>query len=281
MAKDYYKVLGVERTATEAEIKKAYRKLAKQYHPDHNPDNKGAETRLKEINEAYETLGDPKKRAQYDRFGGEGNPFTGFPGGGAGGYGQNVDVGDLNDLIGSIFGNGARTGTRRGGMGFGAAERQVSEQSVTITLNEAYTGTTRLVSRGGRSMRVNIPAGATDGTRVQLPDYDDLVLVVKVEPNPMFTREGDDLTTEVKVDMFTALLGGEVEVPTLGRSIKLKIPSGTQSGRKFRAGGKGMPRLNQADKHGDLFARILVTVPDQLTEQQRELVEQLRATFSS
>ena len=280
MAKDYYKVWGVERTATEAEIKKAYRKLAKQHHPDHNPDNKAAETRLKEINEAYETLGDPKKRAQYDRFGGEGNPFQGFPGGAQGGYGQNVDVGDLNDLIGSIFGGNVRGGTRtRRGMGFNDVAERQSEQTVSITLNEAYTGTTRLVSRGGRNTRVNIPAGAADGTRVQIPEYEDLVFVVKVEPHPMFMREGDDLTTEVKVDMFTALLGGEVEVPTLGRSIKLKIPAGTQSGRKFRAGGKGMPRLNQAEKFGDLYARVLVSVPEKLTEQQRALVEQLRATF--
>ena len=139
-------------------------------------------------------------------------------------------------------------------------------------------------------MRVNIPAGAKTGTKVRLAGEGeagfgggqpgDLYLIVEVEPDSRFEREGDDLTAEVKVDMFTALLGGEAEVPTLGRPIKLKIPAGTQSGRKFRLTGKGMPVLSQKDKHGDLYARILVTVPEHLTDEQRELVEQLRRRFS-
>lgn len=293
MAKDYYKILGVERGASESEIKKAFRRLAKEYHPDHNPDNPQAEARFKELNEAYEVLGDAKKRAQYDRFG---STFPGGAGagpGGAAGQGYtNVDFGDLSDLFGSLFGGRAgrasSTRTRTGGMGFDVPGRDL-EQTVTINLNEAYTGTTRLITKGDRTIRVNIPAGATDGTRVRLSgegeagtggaQAGDLYLIVQVEPNSTFERSGDDLTTDVKVDMFTAMLGGEITVPTLGRPIKLKIPAGTQSGRKFRLSGKGMPKLKDSTKHGNLYARILITVPEQLTDDQRTLVEQLRASL--
>ncbi|MCC6614756.1 MAG: J domain-containing protein [Anaerolineae bacterium] len=290
MAKDYYKILGVERGASETEIKKAFRRLAKQYHPDHNPDNPQAEARFKELNEAYEVLGDVKKRAQYDQFG---STFPGAGNGPAGGQPYtNVDFGDLSDLFGSIF--GGRTGranstrTRTGSFGFDMPGRDL-EQTVTINLNEAYTGTTRLITKGERTIRVNIPAGATDGTRVRLSgegeagagggQAGDLYLIVQVEPNSTFERSGDDLTTDVKVDMFTAMLGGEITVPTLGRPIKLKIPAGTQSGRKFRLSGKGMPKLKDSTKHGDLYARILITVPEQLSDAQRDLVEQLRSSL--
>ncbi len=290
MAKDYYKILGVERTASESEIKKAFRRLAKQYHPDHNPDNPQAEARFKELNEAYEVLSDSKKRAQYDRFG-SATPGAGIPGGVGGQY-TNVDFGDLSDLIGSLFGSRGRSassGTRtREGFGFDMPGRDL-EQAVIINLNEAYTGTTRLITKGERTIRVNIPAGATDGTRVRLSGEGepgsgsgipgDLYLIVQVEPHPTFERNGDDLTVDVRIDMFTAMLGGEIEVPTLGRAIKLKIPAGTQSGRKFRVSGKGMPKLKDHSKHGDLYARILITVPEHLTEQQRTLIEQLRANF--
>jgi curved DNA-binding protein len=285
MAKDYYKILGVERGASEAEIKKAFRKLAKQYHPDRNPDNPQAEARFKEINEAHEVLTDPKKRATYDRFG------TATPGAGGMPGGQpftNVDFGDLSDLFGSIFG-GRQTGTRTRAPGGFAMPGRDLEQHVAITLNEAFTGTTRLITKGERTIRVNIPAGATDGTRVRLSgegepgaggaEAGDLYLIVQVEPHPTFERKGDDLQVEVKVDLFDALLGGEVEIPTLGRPIKLRIPAGTQSGRKFRLGGKGMPKLRQPDQFGDLYARILIAVPEHLTDEQRALVEQLRATF--
>jgi len=292
MAKDYYKILGVERGASEGEIKKAFRRLAKEYHPDHNPDNPQAEARFKELNEAYEVLGDAKKRAQYDRFG---STFPGAGAGPAGAGGQgytNVDFGDLSDLFGSLF--GGRTGrssttrTRTGGFGFDMPGRDL-EQTVKINMNEAYTGTTRLITKGERTIRVNIPAGATDGTRVRLSgegeggtgggQAGDLYLIVQVEPDSTFERSGDDLTTDVKVDMFTAMLGGEITVPTLGRPIKLKIPAGTQSGRKFRLSGKGMPKLKDPTKHGNLYARILITVPEQLNDAQRTLVEQLRASL--
>ncbi len=308
MAKDYYKTLGVSRSATDKELKQAYRKLAKKFHPDTNPDNPNAEAKFKEINEAYEVLSDKEKRETYDRFGTV-NPQqvpswgAGAAPGGSGQYnytgGSNVDFGDLGDIFGSLFG-------RRGGVGGVPGERtnvgtpfsgasarpqrgQDIEQKVGISLQEAYAGSTRLITKGERTVRVNIPAGAKNGTKVRLTGEGesgygagpsgDLYLIVDVEPDSRFEREGDDLSVEVKLDMFTALLGGDVEVPTLGRPIKLKIPAGTQAGRKFRLGGKGMPLLSQPEKHGDLYARIVITVPESLNDQQRELVEQLKATF--
>lgn len=302
MAKDYYETLGVGKTASEKEIKQAFRKLAKKYHPDANPNDPTAEQKFKEINEAYETLGDADKRARYDRFGAGYEHMGGFGGnGGPGGYTQyttNVDMGDMSDIFEQIFGGRGRSSGRgsRGGFGFGGfTQQEVAthgrdiEQPVSITLQEAYSGTTRLITKGDRTVRVNIPAGATNGTKVRLagegePGYGggapgDLYLIVQVEADSQFERSGDDLTTEVRVDVFTAMLGGEVDVPTLGRPVRLKIPAGTQSGRKFRLTGKGMPKLRNKDTFGDLYARILITVPEKLTADQRAAVEALRDTL--
>jgi len=297
MARDYYEVLGVKRDATEKEIKSTFRKLAKKYHPDANPNDPNAEARFKEINEAYEVLSDKEKRQMYDRFGTTNPQYNPWGGGSSGGV--NVDIGDFSDIFESLFGGatrrgrtGGRTQTRTspfgGGFGF-AMDGEDLTQTVPITLQEAYTGTTRLITKGNRTLRANIPAGATTGTKVRLsgegnPGLNggrpgDLYLIVEVQPDPQFERQGDDLTTEIKVDMFTAILGGEVEVPTLGRPVKLKIPPGTQAGRKFRLTGKGMPVLRQQDKYGDLYARVLITVPTNLTPEQREAVEALRAKF--
>lgn len=300
MAKNYYDILGVKKDASDKEIKSAFRKMAKKYHPDANPDDPTAEAKFKEVNEAYEVLSDKEKREMYDRFG-TANPqgMWGSPGGAAGG-GVNVDFGDIGDIFESLFGGAARgrgrTGTQTrahpfggvGGVGFRVDGEDLT-QAVPITLQEAYTGTSRLITKGDRTLRANIPAGAMTGTKVRLagegePGLNggkpgDLYLVVEVQPDSQFQRDGSDLTTEVKVDMFTALLGGEVEVPTLGRPVKLKIPAGTQSGRKFRLTGKGMPILRQTDQYGDLYARILVTVPTNLTPQQREAIENLKAMF--
>lgn len=304
MAKDYYETLGVGRSANEKEIKQAFRKLAKKYHPDANPNDPGAEQKFKEINEAYEVLSDADKRAKYDRFGAGFEQMGGFGGNGGpagGGYTTNVDMGDVSDIFEQIFGGRGRSAgnTRRsGGFGFGgfgqqevATQGRDIEQPVSISLQEAYSGATRLITKGDRTVRVNIPAGATNGTKVRLAGEGepgigggaagDLYLIVQVEPDPQFERHGDDLTTEVKVDMFTAILGGEVDVPTLGRPIRLKVPAGTQSGRKFRLGGKGMPLLREKDKHGDLYARVLVTVPEKLNDEQRALVDELRQSLGA
>ena len=291
MAKDYYSVLGVSRTANEKEIKKAFRKLAKQYHPDTNPNDPQAETKFKELNEAYEVLSDPQKRAQYDRFG-----SAAFGNNGSSTRYSNVDIGDtpFADILEGLF--GGRGGFGRSG-GTGATRTQQSrpvkgrdfEQQVTISLQEAYQGASRVVTKGSRSITVNIPAGARTGTKVRLAGEGDsgvyggppgdLYLVVEVAPDATFTREGDDLQVEMKVDMFTALLGGEVEVPTLAGRVKLSVPPGTQSGRKFRLSGKGMPRLKHKGEYGNLYAQVMITIPERLNAQQRRLVEQLRESL--
>ncbi|MDQ7026991.1 MAG: J domain-containing protein [Anaerolineae bacterium] len=300
MAKNYYDVLGVNKSATQDEIKKAFRKQAKKYHPDANPDNPQAEERFKELNEAHEVLSDAEKRQQYDMFGSEGaqGGFGGFSGF-SGRRGQrpshtNVNVENLNDIFETIFGNG-------GGSGFGNADytRQYSrrtastpsgqnhEQKITITLREAYEGTTRLFQKEGRQLKVNIPAGAYTGTKIRMKgegsqspyggEAGDLYLVVEVlDHDSQFERDGDDLYTDVQVDAFTAMLGGEVEIPTMTRPVKLKIPAGTQSGSKMRLTGKGMPIMRKKGQFGDLYARIMLSVPKNLTDKQRRMVEELR-----
>ncbi len=299
MAQDYYQTLGVEKSATEKEIKQAFRKLAKKYHPDANPNDPTAEGKFKEINEAYEVLGDSEKRAQYDRFGSAYQRMGGAAGTNGGAYYTNVDVGDVGDgpfadILESLFGGrpGGRTpGTQDWGRRTAPAMNgRDLEQNVAISLQEAYSGTTRVVTKGDRRIKVNIPAGAATGTKVRVAGEGepgayggkpgDLYLIVQVEPDSRFERQGDNLYTDVKVDMFTALLGGEAEVTTLERPVKLKIPAGTQSGRKFRLSSKGMPVLRQKDQRGDLYARIMIHVPANLTDEQRELVRKLQESLS-
>ena len=302
MAEDFYKTLGVAKNADEKDIKRAYRKLAKQFHPDANPDNPQAEAKFKEINQAYEVLGDSEKRTQYDQFGPDFANFQGFGGQGAGGYQPrgNADYGEspFGDIFDTIFGGMGGATSGRGGNPRGGARSRVNymqqdgqdiEHDVTISLREAYEGTTRLITKGDRKIRVNIPAGADNGTKVRLSGEGQagagggkaghLYLIVTVTPDREFERSGDNLTTEIKIDMFTALLGGEIKVPTMARHVKLKVPAGTQSGQKFRLTGKGMPKRDKEDQFGNLYARVLITVPESLNDEQRDLVEQLRETI--
>jgi curved DNA-binding protein len=292
MARSYYDILGVSKSASDKDIKQAFRKLAKQYHPDANPNNPKAEAKFKEINEAYEVLSDREKRVQYDQFGAN---FNNLGGNGSTQY-TNVDFNDssFSDILENLF--GGRGGRGRAGANAGATYRQQQtargqdmEQRVTVTLQEAYHGATRQVSKDNRTITVNIPAGARTGTKVRLSGEGhrspgggppgDLYLVIDVVTDPTFERDGDDLLVDVTVDMFTALLGGEVEVPTMTGRVRLTIPPGTQSGRKFRLSGKGMPNLKQKGAFGNLYARIMITVPEKLTSEQRRLAEQFRNTF--
>ncbi|NPV65814.1 MAG: J domain-containing protein [Anaerolineae bacterium] len=307
--KDYYSVLGVSRDATQKDIKRAYRKLARQYHPDVNPGDKKAEERFKEINEAYEVLSDEEKRRQYDqlgaqyqqwqRMGGQGNvPWEDLirqAGGGSIHY-EFDGAESFFDILNSFFGGGlgGRTGqqSRARGTAQGAMMKgRDIEQEITISLEEAYHGTRRDFNRAGRRLSVNIPPGARTGTRVRVSGkgesgYNggppgDLYLVVNVQEHPTFKRDGDDLLVELPVDLYTAVLGGEVEVPTLGGKVRLKVPPGTQSGQKFRLAGRGMPRLGASREHGDLYVRILVQVPRSLTREEQELFERLAAMRGS
>ena len=290
--KDYYKILGVSRNSDEKEIKSAYRKLALKYHPDKNPDS---EEHFKEINEAYEVLGDSDKRSKYDRLGSsyrtweragrapDGFDWSQWSSGGPGGV--RVNAGDFGDLFGgggfsdffnSIFGMGAQAQP-------GARGRDL-EQPITISLAEAYSGTTRTFSLDRRKViEVDIPPGSKTGTRIRVSGEGersvgqpgDLYLRVRVQNMPGIERRGDDLRIKVEADLYTAILGGEVEVNTLGGSVMLKIPAGSQPGRMFRLRGRGMPNLRNPAQHGDLLARLNISLPKKLSKDERELFEQL------
>ncbi len=290
MAKDYYRILGVDKNADDNTIKKAFRRLAKQYHPDANP-NPSAEAKFKEINEAYETLSNPEKRKLYDQFGSD---YATMGNAGAGGYNpqaQEVRFDDsaFQDIFESLFGGFGRGNRQNANARTGGAQKMRGQditEEVVITLREAYEGAVRYVESLNRKAKVNIPAGAKDGTKVRVKgegeagrmggEAGDLYLVVKVEPDKQFARDGDNLIVDVPCDMFTAMLGGDVEVPTMARPVRIKVPAGTQSGQKLRVTGKGMPKLQQAGEFGDLFAKIMITVPKNLNDAQRRLAEQLK-----
>ena len=289
MSRDYYDVLGVSRNASDDEIKKAFRRKAKEFHPDANPDNPAAEAQFKEANEAYEVLSDEEKRSAYNRFGENWQHYQGFDGQGPFANGGEAHYTDVSDVFDTFFGGGGRRGGFRGNANFPRAGRDI-EQEVTISLREAYEGTQRIVSKGGRDITVQIPKGAASGTKVRLAGEGNpginggsaghLYLVVNVSDDAQFERQGDDLNVDVKVDAFTAMLGGEVEIPTLNRPLRLKIRAGTQSGQRLRLSGKGMPKLRGGDAAGDLFARVVISVPKALDTEQRELAEKLRDSLN-
>ena len=310
--KDYYKILGVDRKAKEDEIKRAYRKLALNFHPDHNPGDKQAEEKFKEINEAYQVLGDSKKRSRYDQLGDSysnwqqrgGSPggfnwedwFTTTPGSGN----VRVDVGNVEDLFGGgledfsdffrrIFGGMAgMPDIEFGRGGTGQTRRRVPAQavqhSVEISLQESFHGTTRRVEVDGRRLEIKIPRGARTGTKVRVPGAisnpnggkSDLYLVIKVADAPGYERKGSDIYSDLPVDLYTAVLGGEVTMHTLTGNVVLTIPPGTQPGQTIRLAGQGMPHVKTPEQRGDLYARVKVKVPKKLSTQQRELFEKLK-----
>ncbi|MCL6511674.1 MAG: J domain-containing protein [Anaerolineae bacterium] len=285
--KDYYKTLGVDRNADQETIKKAFRKLARQYHPDANKGDKKAEEKFKEINEAYEVLSDPEKRKLYDRMGSSyreyqragGNPRDydwsqwanggNFPFGFGGArrvYEQDIDLGEF---IREMF-SGQQT----------VRQPRDFQQGIEITLEEAYHGTSRLVEKSGQpAIEVKIPRGVKTGSRVRVRGQGgknargqagDLYLVIEVKPHPIYERKDDDLYRDVQVDAFTAMLGGEAQVETLAGPIAVKVPPGTSSGKLIRLRGRGMPKLNKPDEFGDLYLRVMVTVPSDLTDAEKE-----------
>jgi DnaJ-class molecular chaperone len=325
--KDYYEILGVNRKASDKEIKQAYRRLARKHHPDLNPGDKSAEAKFKEINAAYQVLSDPKKRKKYDQFGDQWEYADQFARAGGqervkwdfGKAGTTFEYGNISDF-GDIFSTLFRDSGAGARMRRGPQRGQDVESTVEASLEEAYHGSTRMVQLqkgepcvtcggtgkvgnrmctvcGGagvkvtpRRLEVKIPAGVRDGSRIRIAgegvpgraggSKGDLYLVVKMLPHKVFERKGDDLYIEVPVPLATAMLGGEVRLPTLDGSLSLRIPAETQNGKVFRLAGKGMPRLGDG-KYGDLFAKTKVVLPTSLTEEEKKLFERLRSLRQS
>jgi curved DNA-binding protein len=315
--KDYYKILGVPKTASQKEIKAAFRKLARKHHPDVNAGNKEAEAKFKEINEAHEVLGDPEKRKRYDELGANWEAFGGAGGrarpGAAGGWPGGVRIeyedlgggaGGFSDFFRTFFGGGFGAGApgfggaagRRGGFaGFDADEEEFAapsadaEADVELTLSEVLKGTTREVrigNGGTRRVEVRIPPGVREGSRVRVAGEGgrgrgrpgDLFLRVRIAPDPMFERRGDDLATTVHVPLTAAVLGGEAQVPTLDGPVGIKIPPETPNGQVFRLRGHGLPKPGEKGRRGDLLATLAVDLPRHLTARQKELFEELKGS---
>jgi curved DNA-binding protein len=311
--KDYYATLGVAKTATDKEIKQAYRKLARKLHPDVNPGDKSAEARFKEINEAYEVLGDPETRRKYDELGanwrlyeqaGPGPPPTGFPdwATGGGGY-RTVSPEEMEELFGEenpfsdffkTFFGGAASGPRESRRTRGSRTRARGgadvEHPIQLSLEEALHGTMRRLSlkHAGhtRTVDVRIPAGVKDQARVRVTGEGepganggkpgDLYLRINLLPHERFERRGNDLYTETTVPLTTAVLGGEASVVTLdGRTLPFKVPPTTQAGQVFRLKGQGMPITGTAGERGDLYVKINIQLPRSLTPEQRKHFEAL------
>src|SRR5437870_7516232 len=308
--RDYYETLGVPKTATDEEIRSAFRKLARKYHPDVAKDKKAAEEKFKEINEAYEVLGDPEKRKKYDQLGADWNRPGGFqpppdwqwqgqqPGGGfyqwggdGGGVQFEFDGTGFSDFFEAFFGGG-RGRSAFGGFGGrqATAERGADvEADIMVTLEEALHGSTRTVSlrRAGsnkvENYQVKIPRGVHEGQRIRLRGQGeagagggkggDLFLRVRLARHPDFTVEGSDLIHDVKIEPWQAALGGELQVPTLDGNVRLKLPAGTQPGQRFRLRGHGLPTA--AGTRGDLFVVPQIQIPKKLTDREREIWQQL------
>jgi DnaJ-class molecular chaperone len=279
--KDYYQTLGVAKNASEKELKQAYRKLARKHHPDINPGDKGSEARFKEINEAYEVLGDPDKRRKYDELGANWRLY------------EQAQQQGYSPGASPFGGGGPRDAGRARGRGQRSQKGRDIEHEVELTLEEAFHGATRRISikEGGhaRSVDVRIPAGVKDGSRVRAAGEGetganggasgDLYLRVRLRPHPVFERDGHDLRTKVGVPVTTAVLGGEANVPTISGSVRLKIPETTQSGQVFRLKGHGMPVVGK-DQRGDLYAAIEIQLPRTLTKDERQYYEALQALDS-
>ncbi|PZO20951.1 MAG: molecular chaperone DnaJ [Leptolyngbya foveolarum] len=341
--KDYYAILGVSKTASADEIKRSFRKLARKYHPDVNPDNKKAEAKFKEVSEAYEVLSDQDKRTKYDQFGqyweqadkagasGFGGPGGfGGPSGGASGvdfgaYGSFEDF--VNELLGRMGGGGAGPGRSArssygyqqagnpsgfdtsgfGSSGFGFDPRTATRTSRTagktvgrspfdqeaalkLTLSEAFQGTQKRFSIGGESVTVRIPAGVKAGSKIRLKgkgaanpqtqQRGDVYLTVELAPHPFFKLDGNNLTCEIPIAPDEAVLGAKVSVPTPDGSVTVSVPAGIKSGQSLRLKGKGWPQ-KKGDKKTDLLVKVVITPPTDLSEQERSLYEQIKASRSS
>ncbi|MBK7897507.1 MAG: DnaJ domain-containing protein [Anaerolineaceae bacterium] len=307
--KDYYSILGVSKTASQDEIKKAYRKLARKYHPDLNKDDPQAEQRFKDLNEANEVLSDAEKRKMYDQFGSQWQQYqrgggraddfwSQWAAQGARQQGRQTyatggpqGFGDFSDFFETLFGQmGARgAGGQQvnfndlfGQQGQSIRRSRDVEHMIEISLAEAFYGTSRTIQwENGRSIEAKIPRGVKTGSRVRLSgqgqDGGHLYLSIKVSADKQFERDEDDLKTAVPVDLYTAILGGQIDVPTIDKTVKLTIPAETANGKQFRLRGLGMPTLKNPEERGNLYATVAVQLPTNLSDEERELFEKLRS----
>ncbi|WP_042719779.1 DnaJ C-terminal domain-containing protein [Flavobacterium sp. B17] len=300
---DYYKILGVDKNATQEDIKKAYRKLARKLHPDLNPDDKEAERKFKEINEANEVLSNPENRAKYDKYGehwkhgeeyekaqqqqrqyqsqGQGSDFGGGFSGADFGEGE-----DFSDFFQSMFGGAGGFGRNSRGSASGKFKGQDVHAELNLNLRDAATTHQQTFDINGKKVRITIPAGVYDGQQIKLkghgsPGYNggpngDLYITFNIPADPDFERIGDDLKTNVPIDLYTAVLGGDVKVNTLTGSVNLKVKPETQNGVTVRLKGKGFPVYKKEGQFGDLFVTYDVKLPTNLTDKQKQLFEQLK-----
>ena len=305
---DYYKVLGVERNATQDDIKKAYRKMARKYHPDLNKDDPNAKDKFQEINEANEVLSDPEKRKKYDEYGEHWKHADEFKAereayqraqerGGQSAYWYSVNGDDFmggfgrgnasgfSDFFEQLFGHGASVG--RSGRGYNMMSRGGDiEAQMNLSLREAAVTHKQTFSVNGENLRITIPAGIADGQMIKLKGHGekgsngapdgDLYITFQIAPDPEFKREGDDLFTDVDIDLYTAVLGGTVNVKTIDGMVKLKVNPGTQNDTKVRLRGKGFPVYKKEGTFGDLIVTYHVDIPTSLSEKQKELFTQLK-----
>lgn len=309
---DYYKILGVDKNASQDDIKKAFRKLARKYHPDLNPNDPSAKDKFQEINEANEVLSDPEKRKKYDEYGehwkhadefeaqkkarqhagGGGGGFSGF-GGDGGSYWYSSDgegfsggdAGGFSDFFESMFGH--RGGGRRGNVGF---RGQDFNAELHLSLRDAARTHKQVLNVNGKQVRITIPAGVADGQVIKLKGYGgeginggpagDLYITFKIAEDSVFKRLGDDLYVDVEMDLYTAVLGGEKVIDTLEGKVKLKIKPETQNGTKVRLKGKGFPVYKKEGQFGDLIITYSVKIPTNLTDRQKELFRELQQSMN-
>lgn len=296
---DYYKILGISKNATADEVKKAYRKLARKYHPDVNPGDKDAEKKFKEINEANEVLSNPENREKYDKYGenwkhGEeyekarqqqrqqasGHGFEGF------GDADFGDAGDFSDFFQSMFGSGGNFRQSARGSTAGKFKGQDVNAELKLSLKDAATTHKQTFEINGKKVRITIPAGVAEGQKIKLtghgnPGYNggpngDLYITFNIAEDSRFSRDGNNLNTDVVIDLYTAVLGGEVNIETVTGPVKLKVAPETQNGTKVRLKNKGMPVYKKEGEFGDLFATYRVQLPTNLSAAEKELFQQLK-----
>ncbi|MDR6515697.1 J domain-containing protein [Chryseobacterium camelliae] len=298
---DYYSILGVGKNATQDDIKKAYRKLARKLHPDLNPGDKEAERKFKELNEANEVLSNPENRAKYDKYGehwkhGEEyekaqqqqqRQYQGQDFGGSRFSGADFGEGeDFSDFFQSMFGGGGGFGRSSRGSASGKFKGQDVHAELNLNLRDAAVTHPQTFEINGKKVRITIPAGVYDGQQIKLKGHGgpgvnggpsgDLYITFNIPADPDFERVGDNLKTKVSIDLYTAVLGGEVNIKTLEGSVNLKVKPGTQNGTTVRLKGKGFPVYRKEGHYGDLLVTYDVKIPTQLTDKQKELFEQLK-----